>query len=130
MRKVACGEPCLTLPSVAQKRGLDVGLRKRWSLDVGKNSRASSHEFAVLAAWPQSGLVPPSLKVWAREGAFCPEVGCALPGSSPQKEKRSQPQLQRARDVCLSTFYCEIPEGWGQIGGCGKGLGSPRGHQN
>uniref|UniRef100_A0A452UYF7 Beta-crystallin A2 n=1 Tax=Ursus maritimus TaxID=29073 RepID=A0A452UYF7_URSMA len=39
-----------------------------------------------LAARPQSGLVPPSLKVWAREGAFCPEVGCALPGSGPQKE--------------------------------------------
>lgn len=70
MRKVAFGEPVYVYPNVAQKRGLDLGLKERWTLDIGKNFRASSWRCAV-SVRPLGSLVSLVPRVWARKGVFC-----------------------------------------------------------
>lgn len=116
-------------PSVAQKRGLDLGLKQRWSLAIGKNLGTSSPQWAVLGG-PQGRLVALSRRIWAGEGPFGPEVGCALPGSGLQKrKKRRQPGLPRAWDLGLSTFYCN-PRGLGPDRRLREKPRLSRGHQS
>lgn len=104
------------LASVASKRSLDLELNKRWSLDAGKSFSIPSRDSAVLAGWPQGGLAPLSLWVWASEG-------CAMPGSGPP-ERKSGVSLGCGRPrTCVSALSIVIPEGWGQVSGCEKGLG-------
>lgn len=70
-------------------------------------------------------MVPPSLRVWARERAFCPEAGCSLPSSGLPKRKSGVSLGCGGRGTRASALSIVIPEGRGQIGGYRKGLGSP-----
>lgn len=63
----------------------------------------------VVPEWPGTSIT----KGLGQGGRVLPRGRVRLAWlSPPKKKKRSQPQLRRARDVCLSTFYCD-PRGLG-----------------
>lgn len=77
-----------TLPASVGSR-LALGLRKKWRVGVGKISR-EPQEFAIVAKWPQSDLVPPSLRVWTREGAFWLGGRVRLARLRPPKKEKAE----------------------------------------
>ncbi|XP_033619875.1 translation initiation factor IF-2-like [Fukomys damarensis] len=103
-------------------RGLDLRLKKRWHLDLGRNFRDIRQGAVLLQAPGSPGSSGPGglgqgrrvlPRGWLRPARLRPQ----------RKEARSQPgPLPLA--TCVSALSAGIPAGWGQVGGFGKGLGS------
>lgn len=106
------------LPSVAPKRSLDLGLKKRWSLDAGKSFSISSRDSAVLAGWSQGGLAPLSLRVWASEGAPCLS-------QAPQKEKAESASAVAGPGRVSQHFLLSSPRAGARSAAAGKASAPP-----
>ena len=105
------------LPSVAPKRSLDLGLKKR-CLDAGKSFSISSGHSAVLAGWPQGGLAPLSLRVWASEGAPCL-------AQAPQKEKAESASAVAGAGRVSQHFLLSSPRAGARSAAAGKASAPP-----
>lgn len=105
------------LLSVAQKRSLDLVLKKR-CLDAGKSFSISSRGSAVLAGWPQGGLAPLSLRVWASEGAPCL-------AQAPQKEKAESASAVAGAGRVSQHFLLSSPRAGARSAAAGKASAPP-----
>lgn len=81
----------------------------------------------VAPEWPGTSIT----KGLGQGGRVLPRGWVCLAWLRPPKKKSGVSLSCGGRRTCASALsIVRSPEGWGQIGGCGKGLGSPRGHQN